>query len=119
MSMLKHLIAGSVIVACAAWGSSALAAKAYKSQDTRDPAQIAADACKDAVGKAVKKKRGTRAQRVQFLSDQHDVSQASTAETSVTGAGQYQGPDGTFTSFTYDCIFNIRTGKVTRQQWRE
>ena len=56
---------------------------------------------------------------MQFLSDKREARQASHAETGVKGAGQYQGPDGTFTPFTYDCLFNIRTGKVTVRQWSE
>jgi len=113
------MIACSAFIALAALGASAMAAQTYKSTDTRDPVEIAADACEAAVGTSVKKMRGKLAQRVQFMSDKRAARQASNAETSVKSAGQYQGPDGTFTPFTYDCIFNIRTGKVTSRQWRE
>jgi hypothetical protein len=113
------MIACSAFIVLAALGASAMAAQTYKSTDTRDPVEIAADACEAAVGTSVKKMRGKLAQRVQFMSDKRAARQASNAETGVKGAGQYQGPDGTFTPFTYDCIFNIRTGKVTSRQWRE
>jgi hypothetical protein len=117
--MMRRMIACSACIVLAALDTSAIAAQTYKSTEMRDPATIVADACEDVVGKSVEKMRGKLARRVQFMSDQREAWQASNAETGVKGAGQYQGPDGTFTPFTYDCVFNIRTGKVTSRQWRE
>jgi hypothetical protein len=106
-------------VGLAALGHAVLAAQTSKSTDTRDPVQSAADACEAAVGTSMQKMRGKLAQRVQFLTDQRQARQAANAATGSTGTGQYQGPNGTFTPFTYDGLFHIRTDKVTRRQWRK
>jgi hypothetical protein len=74
-------------------------------------------ACTDEVARRVLRER-PRA-KVEVFGDSFEAWQASEAETGVSGRGEALGPDGSRQRFTFECLCNVRSNRVTRAdlQW--
>lgn len=70
----------------------------------QDPGSVARGACEDAVVSALRNQRG--AGRVSFSGA--NLRQVSNAETGVSGNGSFGN-----TSFSYQCVYNIRNGRTS------
>jgi hypothetical protein len=82
-----------------------------------DTAQAAIDACHAAATKQLRA-QAPQADRVQFLG--HQLSQPSTAETAVTGNGQFSSKNGsTWTKLSYVCTYNARSAQTINVSVRE
>jgi len=82
-----------------------------------DTAQGAINACHAAATKQLRA-QAPQADRVQFLG--HQLTQPSTAETAVSGTGQYLSRNGsTWTKLSYVCTYSTRSGQTNNVTVRE
>jgi hypothetical protein len=74
-------------------------------------------ACTDEVVKRILRER-SRA-KVQVFGDSFEAWQISESETGVSGRGEALGPDGGRQEFSFGCVCNVRSSRVTRAdlQW--
>jgi len=68
-------------------------------------------ACQDAVAAKVAGQRG-RDSRAETDAD-YNEHQVSNAETGIRSRGQVQGDGGDWSQFGFECVFNVRTGRVS------